>query len=314
MSSLKSLGSRALRGYMLSQLEAVPSGWVGDLSREFKSDQETETYAGVASSAPVLREWKGSRKFETLRAESFMIRNIPFESGIEVTVDEIRRNKVGQVQERIDDLVQRANDHWAQLLSALILQGASQVCYDKKYFFATDHQEGESPSQSNLLTSTVTTPSAPTVAEMENTVITTTQQLFLLKDDRGEPLNAPAKRFTVMAPIHFMKPLAGALNTQVILEGGQSRNNVLQAFGGANGFSYDLVFNPRLTGNKMWLFRADAARKPLIRQVEVDTQVNSIAEGSDEEKLNRRHLYMVDRICNVGFGDWKGSIQVNFST
>lgn len=311
--ALKSLSSRAIIGYILQQLDTPSNSWVDTVSREFKSDQAYEEYRGRTSSAPVMREWVGGRKFDTLRDAGFIIRNKYWEAGLEVQVEDIRRDKTGQVEEGILELAQRAQDHWAQLLSQLTLLGASTACYDGQYFFSTSHQEGNGPTQSNLLTADITSPAAPTVAEMESTILDTTQAFFALKDDQGEPINASAKQFLIQVPLQYMKPVAAALNTSVILEGGQSRNNLIGAMSTLGGFSYEVVVNPRLTGNKLWMYRKDGARKPLIRQVEEPLKVDAIAEGSEYEKLNRTHLYMVSRTGNVGFGDWKGAIQVNFT-
>ena len=45
----------------------------------------------------------------------------------------------------------RTVSHWASLLSTLIVNGESATCYDEQYFFDTDHSEGESGTQSNVI-------------------------------------------------------------------------------------------------------------------------------------------------------------------
>lgn len=311
--ALKSLSSRAVIGYLLNQLDGPSNAWVDQISNLLPTDQESETYADIGS-APQMREWVGGRQIKQLREMGFTIRGKKYEATLEVLVDDIRRDKTGKIEMKIRQLAERAKDHDAKLLTTLLAAGGSTICYDGQYFFDTDHAEGDSGAQSNSLTYNVNTPSAPTAVEAEQAILQATEQIISFKDNAGEPTNASARSFLLMAPINMLRGFAGALNTSVILDGGQSRNNLIPAVGAIGGFSYGLVLNPRLTANDaFYLFRADGVEKPLIRQPEVDTTVSAIAEGSEEEFKNQRHLYGIHRIIGVGFGDWKGSIKTTLN-
>jgi phage major head subunit gpT-like protein len=261
-----------------------------------------------------MREWIGGRAPKTLREINFSVANKDFESTLEIPTDWLRRDKTGLIRMRIAQLVEAAGAHNAELLSTLIDNAGSALCYDGQYFFDTDHAEGDSGTQSNLLSVDINTTTAPTVAEMEGAILTLTQGLLTLKDDQGRPTNASAKKFTIMVPIPFMKSAAGALGTSVIIESGASRNNLIPAMGSIGGFSYDIVVNPRLTWTtKFAMFRSDATLKPFVKQIEVETEVSSLAEGSEEEFKNKRHLYGVNRTMNFGLNDWKGAIMASFT-
>lgn len=306
--SAKGLGSRAIIGYIIDALDQPQNTWVDPISNRFTSDQESETYKWLGTS-PVMREWIGGRNAKGLRENGFTITNKTFEATLEVLVDDIRRDKTGQVMARIAQLAERANDHDAKLLSALIVAAESSLCYDGQFFFDTDHSEGDSGTQSNDLTLDIGTPAAPTPAEMETAILKATEAMFGFKDDQAEPINGNAKEFLVMAPVNHLRAVCGALGTSVILEGGQSRNNLLMAVGSLGGFVYRMAINPRLSNNdRFYLFRTDGAVKPFIRQIEEDTTVQAIAEGSEEETKNNRHLYGVKRIGNAGYGLWSGSV------
>jgi len=311
--ALKSLSSRAVIGYMLNQLDTPNNSWVDQVTNFLTTDQESETYVDIGS-APLMREWIGGRQPKQLREMGFSIRNKKYEATLEVQVDDVRRDKTGKIELKIRQLAERAKDHDASLLTQLLVAGSSSLCYDGQYFFDTDHQEGGSPSQSNSITYDVTTPATPTPAEFESALLKATEQMFTLKDDQGEPTNASASRFLVMVPVNHLRAAAGALGTTVILDGGQSRNALLPAVGNIAGLSYGLVVNPRLTAtDAIYMFRADGVEKPLIRQMEVDTTVSAIAEGSEEEFKNQRHLYGIHRILGYGYGDWKGNIKVTLN-
>ena len=53
---------------------------------------------------------------------------------------------------RIGELATRTKSHWALLLSMLIKKGETNLCYDGKPFFATNHKEEKSGEQSNKIT------------------------------------------------------------------------------------------------------------------------------------------------------------------
>ena len=55
------------------------------------------------------------------------------------------------------ELAERGRTHYASLLSTLIVNGATTVCYDGQYFFDTDHSEGASGTQSNKIDSDIST-------------------------------------------------------------------------------------------------------------------------------------------------------------
>ena len=313
--SAQGLGSRAIIGYIIDAMDQPQSGsWVEPLSNVFRSDQASEEYKWLGTS-PILRQWVGGRQAKGFRENGFTIKNKTWEATLEVLVDEIRRDKTGQVMMRINQLAERANSHDAKLLSSLIVSGESALCYDGKYYFATDHVEGDSGSQSNDLTYDAGTANKPTVAEMESAILTATEKMFGYKDDQGEPINGSAREFLVMAPVNMLKSVAGALGTGVIIEGGASRNNMIQAVGSLGGFIYRMAINPWLTANndRFYLFRTDGISKPFIRQIEEDLTISAQAEGSSEEFLNNRHLYGIKKIGNVGFGTWQGSVLTTFT-
>ncbi|BDU72913.1 Mu-like prophage major head subunit gpT family protein [Mesoterricola silvestris] len=300
--------SRAIIGMILNALDQPSNTWVDEISMFFNSTQELEEYAWLGTS-PVMREWVGERIAKGLAEEGFKIRNKTFEATLPVSVDDLRRDKTGQLMARIAQLAERAKDHDAKLLTTLIMAAENALCYDGQFFFDTDHVSGDSGVQDNDLTLNVGTPSAPTSADMESAILQATEKMLGYKDDQGEPINGSASKFLVMAPVNHLRAVAGALGTTVILEGGQSRTNMIQAVGSLGGFTYGMSINPRLTNaDRLYLFRADGATKPFIRQLEEDTTVSAIAEGSEEEFKNNRHLYGVKRIGNVGYGLWTGSV------
>jgi len=309
----KNLQSADIIPLIVSGLDTPGDAWVSQLAMNVQSDKESEKYVWLGT-APQLREWVGGRQPKTLREINYTVPNKEFEATLEIPVDWIRRDKTGLIMMRVNQLIESARNHDAELLSTLINAADSALCYDGQYFFDTDHSEGNSGTQSNKINVDITTTTAPTAAEFETGLLTAVQTMLGFKDDQGRPTNASAKRFTIMCGVPFMKAASIALGSAVILEGGQARDSALKATGNVMGFGFDLVVNPRLTWTDQFaVFRSDAILSPFVKQVEVDTTVSALAEGSEEAFKNKRHLYGVNRIMNFGCGDWKGSTLIKFT-
>lgn len=306
-----SMGSRAIIGNFYMRLEQdLGASWVPQVSMLFQSDQEAEEYKWLGM-APAMREWIGGRQAKGFRDNGIVIRNKKYESTMEVPVDWIRRDKTGQIMVRIAEQTERANAHWAKLLNQLILDAEAAACYDGQYFFDTDHSEGDSGTQDNDITYDVTTTTAPTAGEMETAILKAIQQIIGFKDDQGEPMNENAQKFLVMVPVPFMSVAAAALGSSIIIDASTSRSNTVLTLSSMAGFQVALAINPRLTWTtKFAVFRADGQLKSFIRQEEEAITVDAIAEGSEEEFKNDRHLYGIKAIRNVGYGMWQHSALV----
>lgn len=300
--SAHSLGSRAIIGEFYARLDQdLANTWIPGAARLFESNQESETYKWLGM-APQMREWVGGRQPRGFRENGITIANKRYEATLEVSLDEIRRDKTGQVMARVQELAERTNAHWASLLSALLIAGESTACYDGQFFFDTDHSEGDSGSQSNDITNDITTTTAPTAAEMQTSILLATQAILGFKDDTGEPMNENAREFSVMIPVPYLNACATALGATIIAQ----TSNSIMALGSLGGFTYRMAVNPRLTWTtKFALFRTDGPVSALIRQEEEGVTIDALAEGSEEEFKNDRHLYGVKARRNVGYGYWQ---------
>ena len=301
--SASSLSSRAIIGEFYNTLEQNTGAlWVPGVSMLMTSDQESETYKWLGM-APAMREWVGGRQAKGFRDNGITISNKTFEATLEVLLDELRRDKTGQVMVRVRELAERTNAHWAKLLSALIVAAEAAVCYDGQYFFDTDHAEGDSGSQSNDISYDAAVAAAPTASEMETAILKSVEQMLGFKDDQGEPMNEEATRFLVMVPPSFMAATAAALKNPVITDAVGSRTNTITSLG---GFQFEMVVNTRLGWTtKFATLRSDGQTKPFIRQEEEGVTVSAIAEGSELEFRENKHHYGVKAIRNVGYGYWQ---------
>jgi len=309
MSNLSVLSSRAIIGEYFRLLEQGAASWAILLSNYFQSDQAGEEYKWLGMS-PAMREWVGGRLAKGLRDNAYTIKNKAFESTLEISIDDLRRDKTMQIFIRIAEQVDRANAHWARLLSALIIAAESSACYDGQSYFDTDHSEGSSGVQSNDLSIDISalpvpatahgSPTAPSPEELMHCILELAQAVLGFKDDQGEPMNENAREFLIMVPTPFWKSAIAAVGSPTLAQGA---TNIITA---ADGFKFNIQINPRLNWTtKLAGFRTDGNVKPFIRQEEVPVEVSAIAEGSELEFKERVHQYGLYASGNVGYGYWQ---------
>lgn len=314
------LGSRAIIGKFFAALQQLTGQfWIDQVSMLFDSVQESETYKWLGQ-VPAMREFVGGRNAKAFSANGITIVNKVFEATLQVLVDEIRRDKTGQVQIRINELAQRAMSHWTKLLSTLISNGTgstSGLCYDGQYFFDTDHSEGDSGTQLNVLAAAqvtaldVGTAAAPTALESARAILGVIGYMMGYKDNEGEPMNENAQKFLVMTSPALWQHLAGGVHSQTV---GSGESNPVTNIVSKEGFDVQIVANARLTYTTQFVvIRTDAPAKAFIRQEEKPITVSALAEGSDEEFNNRRHLYGIEAIRNVGYGYWQYAAHATLS-
>lgn len=311
---LTTLSSRAIIGSYYARLsQDTGASWIGMLSNYFNSDQESESYAWLGMS-PTMREWIGGRHAKGFRENGITITNKHFEATIEVRTRDLRRDKTGQVMVRINDLADRTNAHWANLLSTLILNGGATVCYDGQYFFDTDHAEGSSGTQSNQVSVDISalpcqvhgSTTAPSVEEMQQCILKAISQIKSFKDDQGEPMNEGANQFLVMVPTSLWLTAEAATKNTVLT------SNAINLIPNLTGIQIGVVENARLNTwtERFVVFRTDGSVKPLIRQEENPVEMKAKAEGSEYEFDNDAWQFGVDTWRNVGLGYWQHTCQI----
>ena len=310
--SLNELSSRAIIGLYYKRLEQKSGmDWVEAVSNYFTSDQESETYKWLGQ-VPVMRQWVGGRQAKGFTTNGLTIENKHFEATLEIPLVDLRRDKTGQITVRINELADRTNSHWAQLLSKLIANAEGTVCYDGQYYFDTDHKDEQSGVQSNKLELDLTgfagqidggkvgDITSPSEAAFRLAILKVIQQVLSFKDDQGEPMNENASKFLVVVPTSLWYIAKTAMAVPLSVGGSTNAIKVLDEL------DISIAQNPRLTWtDKFAVFRTDSSVKPFIRQEEENIKLKAIAEGSELEFKHDKHWYGVDTWRNVGYGFWQ---------
>jgi phage major head subunit gpT-like protein len=302
--------SKQVIGWFYEALDtAVQSTWLDQVSSYFTSDQAAEEYPWLGA-VPKMREAVGGRQAITLPENSLVIRNKHYEATIDFAVSDLRRDKTGQVKQRIAELADQSVLHFTELLSDAILLSESTLSYDGQYHADTDHLEGNSGTQSNLISTDISalptivhgTTTAPSPEELQQAIIKSINQLIGLKDDRGRAMNNNARSFVVMVPVSLW---VVAMNSQMMPNvAGTSVQMTTPAF------SVSVVPNANLSTwtDKFIVFRTDARTKAFIRQEETPLSLKVKAEGSDYEFDFDAHQYGVDTWRGVGNGRWQNLV------
>lgn len=308
--STKQLTDKAITGLYYNAIEQGPYAWVKNLSMEITSTQDTETHAWIGM-PPTFREWVAERQSKGFNDFDYSLKNKDYESTIEFHERDLAEDKTGQLQLRIQQHADRALSHPAKLLTTLLENGPSALCYDGQYYFDTDHSEGDSGTQDNDLTYNADTATAPTAAEMEDATLAAIQKMLGYVDDVGEPLNEGAREFGVMVPTPFWKAARAAASSGVILDGGQSRNNLITTF---DDLKVNVIVNPRLTWtDKFVVFRMDGYVKPFIDQVREPLTVDILGIGSEYHFNTRQVKSSLKKAGAFGYGFWQGAVLTTFT-
>lgn len=307
---------KGLNGAFFLALETqLAAGVAGKVGAMYDSNEETETYRGLGT-APAMREWIGGRLERNVPVLEYVLRNRTFEQTLPVSVDDIRRDKTGQILRTVRGMGQRAGEHWDKLLYEADVAGLATVCYDGQYFYDDDHEEGDSGVQKNLLTATevpaldVTSATAPTADEMADILLGLITYMLGYKDDQGEPINGAARAFLAYVPLNMWSATVHAITAENLSSG---QTNKMKGFF-EQGYRIDVVPEARsATTTTMRLFRTDGELRPFILQEEFALQTTLIGSGSQEEFKNNRWLFGTKAIRAVGYGLWQRALHATLS-
>jgi phage major head subunit gpT-like protein len=320
---LADLASPAIIGSFYEQLEAAwQMSWASRIGwLNVGSTQETETYKWLGS-VPKFREWVGGRSATRPKVDSYSLRNKLWEQTLEFGIDDLRRDKTGQIDVRISELAQAGAAYWEDLLNTII--NANGACYDTKDFFDDDHPVAESTTGSttakNEITATevkaldVSDATVPTPDEAAKIIAGLVGHMMTFRNDQGHLLNSSARQFLIMCgTTNMWTPMLTAISQQTLTAGASNPLNGMKA----QGYSFEVVLNPIpttiLSDDDVLIFRTDAKLKPFILQEEYGTRVTVIGAGSEEEFKNRRHLFGTERMGNAGYGLWQYAVRATLS-
>ena len=252
-------------------------------------------------------------KSQYARINSLTITNKHYENTLEIALTDLRRDKTGQLDARIAEFAGEGEAHWGKLVTDLIQNAASSVCYDGQYFFDTDHSEGSSGTQDNDITVDISalptaahgTVTNPSKEEMQQAIIKGIAQILSFKDNQGRPMNTGARSFLVTVPMGLWIPAIAAITPTInaALDQDMAPNKL--------GFNIQIEMVPELTWTDSFaIWRQDAAIKGLIRQEETTPQLKVKGPDSEFAFDNDAIQIGVDAWRGADYGMWQRSCYV----
>ncbi len=295
--------TKGLRSEFFKAFEGTETHWQ-DWATTIKSNADQEDYRWLGTTPP-MREWGTGRLAKGLNVEAYNVKNLKYESTIEVDRDEISDDQTGQIRIRTQEMAEKAALHPDKLIADLLANGHSSgfLAYDGFKFFSGDHVWADSGTQDNDLTQPITDLNAPTTANMKASIQLAIAQLLTFKDDQGEPVQQSTGGLVVIVPPNMMFSAMEALTAAQV----GNTSNVLMNVAKVIAF-------PWLSQTATWfLLKTDGRIRPFIFQDREPIEFKSQAENSDEEFRREKYLFGVRARYRMAYGLWQHAVRTIFT-
>jgi len=258
---------------------------------ETTSTGRDEEYGWLGNS-PKMREWIGDRKLSKLNSFDYKLKNKDYEATLDVKVNDIEDDRLGNYKTRINDLATQARLHPRDLFFEALLAGETELCYDGSPFFSASHQDSEASGvQSNIYTSTGTT-----LAQIKADLVGVSAEMKCLLDDLGKPFDV--SKITIGIICHpDLENQFDELNTLAQIN--NSSNSM-------KGKISTIVTSCEIAPAE-WYFSNIKANgvKPIIRQVRQKAKFGSLEANSENGFMRKIYYYGIDSREVFGYGLWQ---------
>lgn len=234
--------------------------WTPRVFAVVPSDKEREIYP-MLGHVGRMREWLGNRQKISLRSEVYELPNRDWETGVGVPQNAFEDDQTGMIGIRMNELAITSAPLPDEVITEEIIEGNPDA-YDGVALFADRSAVVTGGNFVNDRTSStdsvlnVTTPAAPTSAEMSDAIFVGIKTLLSARNDRGGYMNKGARHFIVMVPLNMWQAALAAVAQQYISSG---VSNALQTIAEKEGIRIEVLLNMNLTSTtRFYVFRADA--------------------------------------------------------
>lgn len=310
---LKSLGYRNVQGtYWQSYEDQIGQLWYPRVATTVTTDQAMEVHKWL-SSVPNPTKWTGERKPQKLTDFGITVIGEKYELTIPVDVDDLRRDKTGQILANVGDMGARMAALPQELAIAAL--EANGVAFDGLSLFNASHSVLQSGTQSNEISVTgLANPDAPTSAEMVRAILAMVTQLRMLKNERGQPANPSARKFVLLYPTKYLAAVTAALNDMFTSAG--TSNTLVGA--GLEITAFDdarFAGGANAAGRKLMLFREDARIRGLIFQDEALPDALKTQDADSEMGFWQDSVaWGSKRICAAAPGQFVLAVRATLTT
>jgi len=271
------------------------------LTTEISSVKDQETYPWLGA-VPKMREWTDERVPKGLREHNFTVPNRDWEASIAVDRNAIDDEQYGQISIRVKELTVEAARFFDELIFTLLPEGINTSgsagslyenkavsCYDGKAYFATNHSEGNSGTQSNRGSTSLAAPALQAAI--------TAMRKF--KDDEGKPSHVKPNILVTSPDLEWSALEILNSATFASTTAATSAINTLKG-------RLQLVTNDYLTDTNNWyLFDTTRPVKPILLQMRKTPVFSDLTSNTESAFMRKKMYFGVDWRGAAAFGDWR---------
>lgn len=274
-----------------------------------RTSRRADEKYGWIGNMPGMREWLGDRQFGQIRAADFVLENKLWESSLEINRQDMDDDEMGFYNDAAGQLGTEAGYHPDELLVETIEAAESTVCWDGQYFYDTDHSWGDSGTQSNDVTSTVSSTTSITVEEFKSALRAAVLKMLGFKRDNGKLYNRPTagrlSGLTIGVPLALRDVANDIASSRFIVRSSAAVDNVVID-------DFNVVTLPSLASSvKMHLWKTDMALKPFVFQAR--QPLRRFTKGMDDIEF-KEVKFMTEARYNVGYLAWWNAVLTTFTT
>lgn len=284
---------RNLNTLFQKELGLAPSAWE-KTAMLVPSNTLVEDYAWLGD-MPSLKEWLDEKTLKALLAHDYSIKNKDYETTIGVRRNDIEDDNFAGYGIKARDAASVAAVWPDQLVADLKNKAFVTPCYDKQYFYDTDH-----PVNGGVVSNKITAPlSWANLAAAEASFGLAEQMITDFTDEYGRPLG--------LQPTVLEVPNALKTTAKMLLTSDKLADETPNPFKDAG---VELVVNPYLRSKKQWFLHVtNRPLKPYIfQQRKAPTFVEQTSMENDDVFMRALYKFGVEARGNVGFGLWRLSV------
>lgn len=267
-----------------------------DFIERVESNAASEDY-GMLGAFPQVRRMDGERRPKQLGTSKFTIENEEWEATLEISYKDLKFNRLADKNLIVRAMARNARRFPQRLAMDLII--ANGIGYDGQNFFDTDHEEGESGTQSNVIT-------AGSGAVDETNLSSALASLATFKDEAGEVKYEDVEAVVLVNPADAV----AARKLLVAQQGSNGSTNVMEG-------TAKLVVSGRVPTNRWYVANVGAGVKPIIYQeaefIEFEALENRPDANNHESFMRKKNYYGPYILANAGYGDWRTMVEVRKS-
>lgn len=270
-------------------LKAAPTQWQ-KIAMKIPSTGKSNDY-GWLSNFPQMRKWVGDKVIKSLAAFNYSVVNDDWEATIEVDRNDLEDDQTGIYAIQAKSAGESAAQLPDEIVSGLVNDSFTSLCYDGQYFFDTDHPMGTGVF-SNKGTKKLSVASLDAAMASFGAART---QMGKVKDDDGRSLNVTPN--ILLVPV-ALQDVARALVTVESFKNGEA--NIYKG-------TAEVVVDPRLTSDTAWfLLDTKKAITPFFYQERKAPHLVEQTDMNADDVFNRKKFkYGAEARAAGGYGLWQ---------